>query len=172
MHFGFEIMRVVTSLFFLLLLAPLAAGANCNLAEGLYKRIMRHEGWHLCAYNDHLGNPTIGVGHLLKRPIPDQLCWSQGRVERVFHEDVTQAERFARHDVRDWHHLPRLTHEVLTELAFQLGGTGLAHFRHMLFQIDKGDWNRAADELLNSRLAQQTPNRTKELACLLRKQAQ
>lgn len=51
---------------------------------------------------------------------------------------------------------------VLIDMAYQLGGRGLAGFHHLLDAIRIGDWNKARDELDSSLLRSQTPNRVVE----------
>ena len=149
-----------------------AQGAEaCNPDEGLQARLVRHEGWRSCAYEDTLSNMTIGVGHLLKRPVPDGLCWKDSKVLAVFHHDIERAEANAKHDLDAngvWASLRRGPREVLIEMSFQLGGRGLLHFKRMLAAVRSGDLAAAADEMLDSRWAKQTPKRAQELACIMR----
>lgn len=44
-------------------------------------------------------------------------------------------------------------------MAYQLGVDGLANFKNALANMAARRWNDAADEMLNSRWAKQTPNR-------------
>ena len=148
-----------------LLFTPVQA---CDFKEGLYDRLLRHEGYRECAYKDIFGNLTIGVGHLLRQPAHGDLCWTKTKVLAVFKRDVDTAIRAAQHDTMFWHNIPRHKQEVLIELAFQIGGSGLSHFTHMLAAVEKAEWETAADELLNSQYAKQVPRRANELACLLR----
>ena len=150
-----------------LLSSGVVTASNCDPDEGMYKRLMRHEGVERCAYVDTLGNPTIGVGHLLRRPVPDNLCWSRQRIMDVFHLDVHRASESAARIMPRWAHLSSLRREVFTELDFQIGPHRLHGFRRMLRAVHGDDWEVVAQELLDSRLAHQTPSRTQELACLL-----
>ena len=139
----------------------------CDPTEGLYKRLLRHEGLRLCVYEDTLGNPTIGVGHLLRRPVAPGLCWSRSHVISTLYADIDRARHGARHLIPGWHKLSTVHREVLTELTFQIGAGRLAGFRKMLNAVKIEDWARASRELLNSLLARQTSTRTRELACLM-----
>lgn len=64
-----------------------------------------------------------------------------------------------------WHESVR---DVLVEMAFQLGEHGLDKFLQMKAAIIAQKWDRAADEMLNSKWAQQTPNRAQSLAEIMR----
>ena len=144
-----------------------AAAFDCDPDEGLYQRLLRHEGMRRCAYTDTLGNPTIGVGHLLKRPVPEGLCWSRRKVADVFHDDVHRAMESTVRIVPGWHRISTVRREVFIELDFQLGPHRLHGFQRMLRAVKAGQWDVVAAELLDSHLAEQTPSRTRELACLL-----
>ena len=155
------------------------AGAICSAAqsapacdpdEGLQARLIRHEGWRSCHYTDTLGNETIGVGHLLRRPVPARLCWPDSKILAVLDNDIDRAEANAEHDLHApgvWAGLRRGPREVLIEMAFQIGGHGLAGFKRMLAAVRRGDMAQAAAEITNSKLARQTPKRAAELACLM-----
>lgn len=57
---------------------------------------------------------------------------------------------------------------VLVDMAYQMGVSGLFQFKKMLSAILAKDYPLAADELLNSNYARQTPNRANRNAQLLR----
>ncbi len=152
-------------------IAPASAVTRCDPGEGLTDRLIRHEGWRECVYHDQYGNPTIGVGHLLKRPADPELCWGGARIHANLSHDIERAEDAARHDLgQSYYALPDTQRAVLIEMAFQIGGRGLAHFTRMLDAARAGDYALAAQEILNSKLAHQTPVRAAELACLMEKQ--
>ena len=60
--------------------------------------------------------------------------------------------------------------DALVNQAYQLGGAGQAGFTSMIDAVQSGDWNRAAQEALNSRWNQQTPTRSNYLADVFRGQ--
>ena len=146
-----------------------AVATNCIAGEEMRNRITRHEGIRRCVYKDLYGNPTIGVGHKLHEPVPDDLCWDIVKIAAVLALDIEHARGNARHDLGEdaWAATPLIQQDVLTEMAFQLGGNGLMHFRKMLAAVREGDFETAAVELLDSRLATQTPKRAQELSCLM-----
>ena len=57
---------------------------------------------------------------------------------------------------------------VMLDMAYQMGVGGLLKFEKMLAAIACEDYETAADELLDSNYARQTPNRAKRNAYLLR----
>jgi len=58
--------------------------------------------------------------------------------------------------------------EVLIEMVFQIGYAGLLKFVNFIGALENGDLNRAADEMLSSRWAKQTPARAQELSDIIR----
>ncbi len=57
---------------------------------------------------------------------------------------------------------------ALTSMVYQLGFTGFLKFDKTLKHMVKQNWEEAADELLKSDWAKQTPNRAKEIATMLK----
>jgi len=60
--------------------------------------------------------------------------------------------------------------EVMIEMAYQMGVRGLSNFTNFLAACKRGDYQTAADEMLDSRWAVQTPSRARELADIVRAQ--
>ncbi|MDE1189457.1 MAG: glycoside hydrolase family protein [Pantoea sp.] len=58
--------------------------------------------------------------------------------------------------------------DVLYSMAYQLGVEGLALFRNMLTAITQNDFDAAADAMLNSLWASQTPGRARRHAEVMR----
>ena len=59
-------------------------------------------------------------------------------------------------------------YDVLASMCYQLGTYGFSKFKNMILAIHSEDWNKAADEALDSRWAKQTPNRAKRHSEVLR----
>ena len=151
----------------LLVLHPVIGAAECDREEGLEQRLLRHEGYRECPYQDTLGYWTIGVGHRLRPPVDITHCWTRAHVMEVLGHDIERAATAARHLVHSWYRIAAYRQDVLTELSFQLGAHGLSGFRRMLAAVERDDWVGVRRELLDSRLARQTPGRAQEVACRL-----
>ena len=54
--------------------------------------------------------------------------------------------------------------EIIVEMVFQLGKTGVSKFRNMWKALKVPDYPTAAKEMLDSRWAKQTPGRAKEMS--------
>jgi GH24 family phage-related lysozyme (muramidase) len=63
-----------------------------------------------------------------------------------------------------------LAKEILVEMVFALGAGGVAKFSHMLAALKSRDFDKAADEILDSDWARdrRSARRAKELADLMR----
>lgn len=129
-----------------------------NIADLLEKE----EGYRGKAYYCSEGYPTIGIG---------QKIGPKG--SNLNHYDFTISKPLAKAWLMDsvidtelelakldWFQsldLDRRT--VIISMAYQIGITGLLKFENMIAAIDRGHWNQAATEALDSRWAKQTPKR-------------
>ena len=57
---------------------------------------------------------------------------------------------------------------ALLDFRFNVGPAGFRRFKKMIQALDEGDYERAADELLDSRYANQVGNRAHKIAGLIR----
>lgn len=116
------------------------------------------EGLRLTPYRDTRGVLTIGYGINLDQGIT--------RVEAEMLLEGRVADRIGALTVTlPW--FPTLAparQRVLINMAYQLGVGGLLGFRHMLEALRRGDYELAADEMLDSDWARQTPARAQRLA--------
>lgn len=54
--------------------------------------------------------------------------------------------------------------KILIHMAFQLGVSGVCKFHNTLAAIQRESWSEAADQMLDSKWAKQTPKRANRLA--------
>lgn len=130
--------------------------------ESLRDRVIRHEGLRLLPYKDSLGLMTIGVGRCIeKRGISAKEAYF------LLDNDLAQcSEQVLKH--LPWtSDLSKQRQEVLVEMCFQLGINGLLAFKNTLTAVMNGKYGVAAQGMLDSKWAKQTPGRAKELADLL-----
>jgi len=166
----FQVALLVVVMLLWLLPQVLGSAAGCDLAEGLHARLIRHEGVRTCVYDDVYGNATIGVGHLLRKPVYAS-CWPRDHIMAVFHHDIARARAGARSALGSplaWTNLAPAQREVLVEMAFWLGPGGLRGFHRMLGAVRAGDMTRAAAEIEDSKIGAEFASRAGELACILR----
>jgi lysozyme len=95
----------------------------------------------------------------------DNKEYSEKYLMKVLKDDLKNAIEGAERLLKDCHILDSLAREIVIEMVFQLGETGVSKFKNMLKALEEGpDYKTAATEMLDSRWAKQTPNRAKEMS--------
>lgn len=129
----------------------------------IFDQLKRDEGLRLTPYKDTVGKVTIGYGRNLDDVgiSPDEAVYMlQGDVRKAV-TDVNQHLPWAK-DLDD----ARLG--VLINLTFNMGIHGLMEFKNTLALIEEKDFDQAAEELLQSKWAEQTGARAHRLSIQLR----
>jgi len=127
-----------------------------------YTQLKRDEGEVLHAYQDHLGFWTIGVGILIDkrkngalRPEESEFIF-RNRLKLL---DAELAKRLP------WiSKLDPARKGALINMAFQMGVAGLLGFKNTLAMLEQGKYQDAADNMLKSKWAQQTPARAQRIS--------
>ena len=127
----------------------------------LINNIKNNEGFVGEPYNDTLGIPTIGFGTKLPLNEDEAEMILKSRLHQKMAQ-LVKAEPF----VND---LPSEVRDVLYEMSYQLGVGGLLKFKKMFKALKKRDYNEAYIQAMDSKWAEQTPNRAKKLAQIIRK---
>ena len=137
--------------------------------EQLQKELAADEGCKLEIYLDHLGYPTVGIGHLITED--DELYGfevgsevSQEHVDELFHADVQRTLRDCEFLYSDFNDLPEEAQLIIANMCFQLGRPRLSGFKKMKAAVDSRDWREASRQMLDSKWAKQTPNRASRLS--------
>ena len=127
----------------------------------LLKSVKQHEGYRNKVYLDSLGKRTVGVGHLcVEDHWEDHKEYSEEMLMNILKDDLKNAIEGAERLLKDCRILDSLAKEIIIEMVFQLGETGVSKFKNMLKALKEGpDYQTAASEMLDSRWAKQTPNR-------------
>ena len=136
--------------------------------EKLRKQLEIDEGVKYEIYNDHLGYPTFGIGHLV---IPSDIEYredvgtrvSEERVRECFDKDVQSVLRDCTLLYKDFDELPEEVKQIIANMMFNMGYTRLSKFKGMKRGVDARDWNKAADEMVDSRWYKQVTNRANRL---------
>ena len=141
--------------------------------EILKKELAIDEGIRCQIYLDHLGYPTFGIGHLIKKDDPEYgqpvgTDVSEERVDECFKEDIkiTLGDCLKLYD--DFYELPEEVQLIIANMMFNLGYPRLSKFRGMKRGVDAKDWNKAADEMIDSVWYTQVPNRAERLVQRMR----
>ena len=136
--------------------------------EKLRKQLEIDEGVKYEIYNDHLGLATFGIGHLV---IPDDEEYgkplgtriSEERVRECFDRDVQSVLRDCKLLYKDFDELPEEVQQIVANMMFNMGYGRLSKFKGMKAGVDAKDWNKAADEMVDSRWYKQVTNRANRL---------
>ena len=135
-----------------------------NLEEWLEQE----EGFRPYAYQDSTPEKfwTIGFGRLIDQRRGGGI--SHDEALYLLRNDVEKVKK-ALMSALDWAgNLDDVRQSVLIALAFQLGLGGMLGFHRMLTAVHDQNWELAAQELLNSKVATQAPARMQRAAEMLR----
>ena len=136
------------------------AALETDSSPDLAATLREAEGFSATVYPDPNGVPHIGYGHRITPAEADALLAADMASARAAAERVVGEPT--------WGGLSETRRDVLVEMAYLVGETGLAGFARMLDALRAGDFDAAADEIVASRLGGQVPTRTARLAATLR----
>jgi len=155
--------------------------------QEIYNQLALHEGIKPEVYNDSKGNRTIGIGFNLEEPsnrkkaealgfnVQDMLSGkkvlSDREIKILYNESIKQAADDANAFLPRAGRQPPVVQKVLIDMAFNLGLTKLNEFKKMREALLKGDYNKAADEMINSKWYHQVGDRSKRLVDMMRSAA-
>ena len=131
------------------------------------------EGVKYDIYNDHLGYPTFGIGHLVIKSDPENgqkvgTSVSRERVQEAFETDVLSVIKDCDKLYNDFDELPEEVQQIIANMMFNMGRTRLSKFRGMKRGVDARDWDAAADEMVDSAWYRQVTNRADRLVQRMR----
>ena len=136
--------------------------------EQLRKELEVDEGVKYEIYNDHLGYTTFGIGHLVRDNDPENgepvgTPVSEDRVIEAFNQDVETVLSDCNILYDDFDDLPEEVQQIIANMMFNLGRPRLSKFRGMKAGVDDQIWQRAADEMVDSRWYRQVGARAERL---------
>ena len=140
--------------------------------EALREQLKVDEGVKYEIYKDHLGYPTFGIGHLITEDDPEHgepngTEISEDRVNEVFESDVAKFVSEAKILFPDLDELPDVAQQVIVNMAFNMGRPRLSKFKNFIAGVNDRDWTRAAEEMMDSRWADQVGARATRLRNLI-----
>jgi len=139
--------------------------------ERLMESVKKHEGYRNKVYLDTLGKRTVGVGHLCVEDFwEDDKEYEERFLMDILAEDLQNAIKGARElkEEYDCTDIDEIAQEIIVEMVFQLGKTGVSKFKNMWKALSEKNYIGASYEMLDSRWAKQTPNRAKAMADLMK----
>ena len=136
--------------------------------EQLRDTLKVDEGVKYEIYNDHLGYPTFGIGHLIVesdneygQPVGTGI--HVDRVNEAFDKDVSVMVDEAKKLFPDLEDLPEEAQQVIVNMTFNMGRPRLSQFKKFIAGVNAGDWEKAAIEMMDSRWAKQVGSRAERL---------
>ena len=111
---------------------------------------------------------TVGIGHLCREGEPEYdmevgTPVSEERVAELFEKDVGWTIKDCYKLIPDFDMLPEEVQLICANMMFNLGMKNLGMFKRLLAAIEDRDWQKAADEMADSKWARQVPNRAGRL---------
>ena len=136
--------------------------------EELRDQLKIDEGVKYEIYNDHLGYATFGIGHLIvegdeEHGKPVGTAVSEERVNAIFEEDVQKYISESKKVFPNLDDLPETAQQVIVNMCFNMGAPRLSQFKKFIAGVNKGDWPTAAEEMMDSRWANQVGDRATRL---------
>ena len=127
--------------------------------KDIIEQLKIHEGYKSKVYKCTAGVDTIGIGFAIK-----DLELSEDVCDMILTEKLeVLEERFEKKF--DWFATaPVEVRNVMLNMAYQLGFAGFCKFKKTIAYLQEAEWEKASEEMLDSRWAKQTPNRAKELS--------
>jgi lysozyme len=156
-------MRKWLELLIMLFKKPESMEAETMDMKRLRADLVRHEGMKLKPYKCTAGKLTIGIG----RNIEDKGI-SEVEAFMMLDNDIFEL-RTNPQIMEIIAPLNSVRQEVIINMAFNLGVSGLLKFRNMLAALKVGNYRRAASEMLDSMWSVQVGNRAIELSERMKK---
>ena len=145
-----------------------------------------NEGNRLCAYNDHIGSPIIGVGFNLGKQGARQkisnvgadydlvrygkACLSDDQVRQLFNSEMAAAVRCASSWLLSvWSKMSKEKQSAVADMAFNMGCTRLKTFKNMKAALERQDYEKAEYEMKASRWCRQVRSRCDRATECMRK---
>lgn len=130
--------------------------------KALIDRLKINEGYKATVYKCSEGYDTIGYGFAIKDLNMSENVASIQLAEEVAKRHLEISKRF------DWYdNMPAEVQGVIIEMCYQLGITGFSKFKRAIAHMKNKEWQLAANEMLDSLWAKQTPNRANQLAGII-----
>ena len=132
--------------------------------EKLMHELIGDEGFKYEIYLDHLGYPTMGVGHLITEKDEEYgkiigTPVSEDRIKECLDNDIKiVCEEL---DMKEpwWRNLSDNRQRVVANMCFNLGYPRLSGFKRFLAAMNTAQWEVAAEEMLDSRWSTQVGDR-------------
>tara|TARA_R100001086_G_scaffold182860_1_gene101978 strand:- start:104 stop:505 length:402 start_codon:yes stop_codon:yes gene_type:complete len=130
----------------------------------LVESIKEGEGYRAKVYKCTEGYDTIGYGFAIKDlELDEEVC------DLILDKKLDKLIDATNKKFPFLRELPQDKCEVVFEMVYQLGLTGVSKFKKMLKALERKDYDKASAEMLDSLWAKQTPNRAIKLSNKMKK---
>ena len=136
-----------------------------------------HEGKRVRPYADSVGIKTIGCGHNMEaKPLPSDIqafldannYITDEMIDRLLVSDVRDATTSCEALYDDFPNFSENRQNALIDFLFNIGLGSARKFIHANYYINHGEWENAADALLDSTWAKQVHSRATDITELIR----
>lgn len=127
--------------------------------DALKKQLILHEGLKLTPYRCTADKLTIGVGRNL-----DDVGITQEEAEFLLDNDILRCCDDLDRNMSWWRDLSEVRQRVLIDMVFNLGISRFMKFQNMIDALANSNYKGAAEEMLDSRWADQVGQRAMRLA--------
>lgn len=144
-----------------------------DIAE-MINRLILHEGLKLNPYKDTKGLLTIGIGRCIEtnpftyEEIKAVGDWQNGITRNAAYmlckNDIIRCINELKKNISFFEKLDQERQYVLIDMCFNMGINKLLCFKKMLSALGIGNYNKAAEEILNSSYAKQVGKRADRLS--------
>lgn len=147
--------------------AKIGASVRASVINRIKPMVKVHEGFRRKPYRCTAKKLTIGYGHNI-----EDMGVSESIAEMMLEEDLAIAFADASDVIGDdkFFMLPLSVQGAMTDMAFNLGKSRFSKFKKMIAALRSYDYALAAEEMLNSRWANQVGQRAVDLAQIVRTQ--
>ena len=131
--------------------------------KALIDRLKINEGFKGTVYKCIQGYDTIGYGFAIKDLVLTEEEASYLLANRVAKKHLHLSANL------DWYdNMPPEVQGIIIEMVYQIGYSGFCKFKKTISHFKNKEFKHAADEMLDSLWAKQTPNRANRLANIVR----
>ena len=133
------------------------------------RMLKKEEGFRAKPYLCSEGYPTIGYGQKIGdkfEPLPDVETTEPEAYKKMLGMNEANEKTYLNNpDIyRCYFHLNDNRKAVMLSIAYQIGIYGVLKFKKLLASLERADYNEAANQMLDSLAARQTPTRWKRNA--------
>lgn len=129
--------------------------------------LLVHEGKKRFVYRCTSNALTIGVGRNID-PNKGGIGLSDDEILYMLRNDIKRVYDELDSNLPWFKDLDDVRQDVLQDMCFNMGISRLLNFRKMLAAVELGLYDRASDELLNSKYAEQVKGRALKLARMMK----